>query len=315
VRWRFIATTVTLLAIACGSRTELDDGAAGAIAPDASDVGSTEEHQRACDPTSPFTSIVPLTIDTAEFDESDIRFTPDELTAYFVSNRAKEPGWGNDAFVTHRAAITDAFSVPVRLPGIAAPNSWANDPNPTADNLDLCFEGGCVVGIDNPPTLCGAHRDTADGAFGPPFIIGVGVAAVPKFGWSVYTIHDGAIAYFSATNINGHGGLARAARVDADTFGAIEPVQIGATPGDPYAPVVSENETVIFFESLEDNRVSMATRQDATKPFTNVHVVDELASDLESYANWVSPDGCRLYFTRFVATEAGSQRDVLVASH
>jgi len=304
-----IRSALFIALVACGGRTELDgrtsEGAPDAAAP--SDVSI--EHPRTCDPNAPFTSISPLPFNT-DRDEYDVRLTPDELTLYFVQQRVDQSlGYESDVFSARRSSITSPFSSPVLLPGLADPNSSAEVPNPTADNLDLVFEGACSDIFVHHARLCGAHRTTPDGLFQEISMITV-EPTLDTYGGSAYTIHDGSRLYFVEEPLDT---FARADRIDATTYGGLEKLTLQGVSGIAYAPVVSEDETELFFDiySGGDSDSIFVATSDGSPAFSNVHVVAGLPPN--SYPNWISPDGCRLYFTHREPTDAWFEEDVFVA--
>ena len=294
----------------CGARSSIDG---------ASDAGNGLDADaslpRSCDPESTFIKLSALSINSG-FDDFDIRFTPDERTAYFISNRARQPGSGVDVFTTRREDLTSSLSSPEIVTGLANPNAAA--PNPTPDSLNMVFENGCVPALANKAALCGATRPTQASAFEAPFTINVKPdnGSFADFGGSAYTIHGATIVYFQANHIGANAiGLARAARIDATSFGPIVAVAIQDAPsGVLSAPVVSEDETILYFVQAQGVTVTIwvATRTTPAMPFANAHVVAELPTS--AYPNWLSPDGCRLYFTGTVDSDSGSHAHLFVAT-
>ncbi|HEY1954634.1 MAG TPA: hypothetical protein VGH28_03465 [Polyangiaceae bacterium] len=300
----------------------------GRTALDGADYGSTPDAEAsapACDPSAPFVSIepVPGVIDAPGYD-SDIRLTPNELTAYFVSDRARDSGvYGGEVFVARRASVDQPFANATLVPGLANPNSTAEDPNVTADELNVVFTGSCF-GVFDDPVLCGARRSSTAANFGAPFVINAGESSKPIYGGEPYLSHDGTVLYFDGRAFAGHGdGIGRAARAaTTDDFGPIDYVGVDGADGGIFDlnPVVTDDELVLYFSrylppSFNAGAIWFATRANTSVPFANAHPVAELASPLDAYPNWISPDGCRLYFTREVATaDGGSQPDIFVAS-
>lgn len=305
------AATAALLLQCCG-RSDLSsvpDAAIGDVVSDA-----TSEAHVTCDPFAPFTTIKTLDINT-DFDDFDIRLTPDESVAYFVSNRQRDSGVGSDVFSAQRLSPTAPFQPAVLLPGLAHPNAGASDPNPTPSSSELVFTGACQFVLDYVPKLCGAHRNDS-GAFGGAFTIQVGTqeSDPARYAGSPYTIQSGSVAYFQATTLL-NAAFGRSVRVDDTDYGAIQPVRIeGVTQSSPIftTPVVTEDESVLFFALAQgaDSLIWVAMRG-GDGVFVSAHQLVELPS--HSYPNWISEDACRLYLTHDVQTDGGSQQDVLVA--
>ena len=87
---------------------------------------------------------------------------------------------------------------------------------------------------------------------------------------------------------------------------------------DNHSPVVTADELTIYWSSSRlgpsaKTEIVVATRQDTASPFSNVRLVTEVntAARYES-PNFVSADGCRLYFTSL--SETPYESDILMAS-
>jgi hypothetical protein len=77
---------------------------------------------------------------------------------------------------------------------------------------------------------------------------------------------------------------------------------------------VTRDELVLYFARADlaptYGNIWRATRTSTSDGFSHAELVVELASTFGEQATWVSPDGCRLYISR----EMGSQADIFVAS-
>jgi hypothetical protein len=72
-------------------------------------------------------------------------------------------------------------------------------------------------------------------------------------------------------------------------------------PGERY-PTPSTDERTLYFmrapvDGGTDNDIWVAQRGDASEPFKGASVVPELQTPYSEAPNWLSPDGCRLYFS------------------
>ncbi len=301
---------------ACGSTPSGTPADAGP--PEASDDAGAPR----CDVSAPFQAAVPLAgIDTPDHDEYDVRLTPDERTAYFISNRARADPTQSDVFVATRDAVGEPFGTPALVPGMAYPNASAEDPNVTPDQLSLVFIGAPNTIFDRPPRLCEATRPSTSVPFGTPtFITTVNTGAAP------YLVNDGLTVYFVTHQWGGEDiGVSRRPAV-GQPFGtapALVPVT-GMGDAGPVllnGPVLTPDERTMFFVRVDlvSGRVLgniwQASRASTDAPFGDAGAVGSLATAAGEAANWISPDGCRLYFTRAIPTDpAGDfQQDIYVS--
>ncbi len=139
-----------------------------------------------------------------------------------------------------------------------------------------------------------------------------------------FLLHNGRTHYITGSSNPVANSIAVSNRNSvADSFAPLSAVAIdfGSTDAGqhpiPSCPVVTNDELTMFF-CLNELTVHIwqATRSVTTAPFSNTHLVVELSSPFDEVASWVSPDGCRLYFSgAYPADDAGNvQSDIFVAS-
>jgi Tol biopolymer transport system component len=222
------------------------------------------------------------------------RLSPDELTIYFLSTRSGN----NDIFTASRASRTDAFGTPQPMTSLntASAEGW---PTVTADGLTLFFESN----VSGRYQTYVATRTTLVAQFAAPALVAnvniagsdTGQAAVLPNQSALYLVNNG----------TGAGNLYRAGLNTTGQFGTPVEVSTINTPSDEFAPTPTSDELVLYFGSSRldppakgamdiwmTRRTSTAASWD---PPTNVQ---ELNTTAFEWPDWLSPDRCRLYFTR-----------------
>lgn len=282
---------VTVLA-ACG-RLEFDHQATAVP-----DSGAAEDSLDAltgfppCNPTAPFGApvLVPELSDTATADGT-LRLLPDELSGYLWRGN---PG-AQDIFYVSRPRWDAPFTV---MPITGGVNTGANelDPTLTADGAMLVFRrSGPGDELYSAPLVTPTMFGTATA------ITSLNTASTEAQGF--FPIGSD-ILYFQSTRTT-VGDIYISTRTGT-TFSApteIAELSTGSAEGDP---VLTPDQLTIFFRS---NRVAAmagfniftATRATSTGTFGIATIVDNINTDLNDGASWISPDGCRLYLSSDVA--------------
>jgi dipeptidyl aminopeptidase/acylaminoacyl peptidase len=90
--------------------------------------------------------------------------------------------------------------------------------------------------------------------------------------------------------------------------------------GGAYSPTLSPDELTLYFASsrtletrcasMLDDEIWQANRATTADPFAHPRPIAELSTHRPEWPSWLSPDGCRLYFTR---QSARSDADLYVA--
>ena len=251
-----------------------------------------------CDPNGAFGAPVLVTGINSDQDEACARLSEDELDVTF----ARVTGSGYDLWRSSRPSIEEPFAAPALLTSV---NSVSSDYWPTVspDGLTLLFAADRTT-----PDVFHIWRSTRaakTAPFGPP---------QPRGDLRDNDIHpllanDHAL-YFAST-VRGGLGLAEILRAPVDASGAIGTPEllVGGVNTDVTedAPAVTSDERLIFFRRLTagETDIYTASRSTATDGFGASTPVPGLAQpNIKEVPNWISPDGCHLYFHSDVATSS-----------
>lgn len=281
-----------------------DAGPDSGVAPDAgSDAGS----DAACDPNKAFGSPALLMGVNTAMNESSASLSPDELTLYFGATRPDGGVGSADIFVAHRASRTAAFDPSVLLAKINT-NIYEDSPSISQDGLTLLYT---TVGANYDLELTTRASVMVDFA-SPPTSLSVNTVYAEVTG---FLTADGTELWF-ASNRNGSNYdlfLAPRSGTSIGNAGAVTDLN---TPSDEACPVVSADGLTAFWASTRADGAakggydvwtsSRATKNGAFGPAVNLAALNTNAME---NPNWVSPDGCRLYF---MSDRAGSA-DLYVA--
>jgi hypothetical protein len=239
-------------------------------------------------------------IDTAA-NEAHARLAYDERTVYF--------GRDGQIWSATRASWTEPFGEPEPVPGVNTGDTL-DAPSLTADGLFLY-----AVRYGATHEIVRAQRaTTAD-----PFSAMEPVTAlnVEGFNGEPYVLPDHSAIYQRRSADGGAAwDILRTARSGA-SFGSNFPVNALDVnmPGTDSAPVVTPDElTIYFFTWRVDgaNNIYVARRSTTADPFGAAEPLGEpVDTDVLESPDWISADGCVLYFTRG-STEFGS--DIYVAT-
>jgi hypothetical protein len=274
------------------------------------DAGGDTPPPMTCDISTPFGAPVLLAGVNGSSNDYFARLSPDELTVYFASDRR-----GNDdIYSATRASRNDAFGTPVAVPGV---NSTASDawPTVTADGLTMYLQTN--VAGPGAYQIYGTHRATPADPFAAPGSVGninIGGATIR----GPFVLPDGSALYYSSNEtLSGKLGIRRAPHLTDGTFSLS--AEVGGLVSNSYdgSPVVTSDELMIYFGSDRADAAAkgnqdiwVATRASRNVDFNVPRIVPELnTADIDT-PDWLSPDRCRLYFTR----HGSGQYKVYVAS-
>lgn len=325
-RFRFLPIGIGVLgvvvaAVACvGEDPDVaasqDGGSVAAEAGGASDAGDGKGEPDAaidaapCDLSKPFDPPGPVGgLSTPGVYEQSARLSRDERTAYVTLsnfNGKQEAG----LYLAVRASSTLPFGEPKEL---YRTTSAAGAPTVSADGKVLVFvQGGDV------PAERGLRwvRSSTGGLFTEPAspIVVSGIERVN----TPFLRADGTALYFESGGASGEDWrIFRSDFSNGTLSGVRELTELDNQGVDTRdrMPIVSEDERTIYWSRIASGAydIFVATRMSTDEPFSNVRPVGELNTNggLE-FPSWLSPDGCRLYYT-FMQPD-GNESDIFVAS-
>lgn len=244
----------------------------------------------------PFGTPKPLAALNVFTSEESARLTPDELTIYFSATASTAA----QIYTATRSDRTKDFGAPTLVPappnGAATqPNDNAFDPAISAEQTDLFFASSRAAS----PQVFVAHRASPALPFGEP------VALTPADGASRLWPNLGPadVLWFAREDFDA-GAIAGLAFWNAALDGgAAHPVTIAGIDTILLSPAPSADGSVLYFATY---RPSFATPQihRASKSGANYAAVTPVAElafagagDNGVRPSFVSPDGCRLYFS------------------
>lgn len=245
-----------------------------------------------CSPTTPFGApkLVPG-IDPNRHASSP-HLTPDEKVVFFTS---QDPDVASQIYRATRASKGDAFGTVEPVPGI---NSTSNDNDPTisSDSLTLVFHTGRIGAQQD---VWWAKRTTPTEDFGVP-------NAVPNIATDSYEgqgfFHVATNELWFVSNRDGTFDIFRAKR-NGDAFDPPAKVTEVSSTEDDFLPFLSEDGLTIYFSSTRvgtkgGQDLYLATRANVTAAFGTPAPINELNTDAGEQAGSLSPDACRIYFSR-----------------
>ncbi|MFN0246864.1 MAG: TolB family protein [Kofleriaceae bacterium] len=261
------------------------------------DAAAIDADVRACDPAKPFGDVrLVAGLDTAN-DEGNPSLSADELTIYLFSNR-QSPGTADlDAYVATRATRDAAFGA---LGAITAINTTADERGGSlsTDGLALFFHSSRTGEHD----LYVSTRPNLAAPFGAPTSLGAGVNTADHDQTPSISA-DGQVLYFTRTPAaGGASSIYRASAGPTGFTNATAITELSASAASSVQPTLSADGLTIYFSSDRTGGagsldVWVATRPSLTAAFAQITNVTELNSDRFEFLDWISPDGCRVYFT------------------
>jgi DNA-binding beta-propeller fold protein YncE len=233
-------------------------------------------------------------ISVVGYSDSDFQLSPDELTAYFVSDRPN----ANKAtlWTASRTSTTGRFGAALALP---IPDHSVFAVSVASDGLTAFFDGayfapGCPFATC-PPSGTGIYqvtRTSPTAPFGTPTLL------VPKniccladmWPW---LSPDGTRLYYDV----GDSTILGVADRSGSSLGTIEQI----LPESGYAATLSKDELTLYFAKEADNGqgdVFIARRSNITDSFGPAAPVSAVNTSSHEVPDWISSDGCRLYLHR-----------------
>lgn len=241
-----------------------------------------------CDLTKPFAlPVVMVDINSTETD-AFARLSADERTIYFETTRL---GGVSKIFRSIRNSRTAPFPAPVPLP--EADLGPMNEFAPTVTPDGLTFFMHATDGSSAKALYSGTRLSTS-----MPFDLPTAVA-IPAPARHPYLVTGG--VYYVAGSEGGPYSI---------VFAKLSPLSLSAVsfqnpPANGFvAPVVSPDK-LVFYGSA-NGRIWKATRLTDTAPFdTPAEVIELNDVAADQFPDWISPDGCRVYFHRTGSVSGG----------
>jgi hypothetical protein len=261
-----------------------DDTEAAAV-----DVGAPEAEAEAaagppCDLSRPFGSIANVhELNSADDDES-ARLTPDQLTVYF--SRRNGPTGAYFVYSATRPtpdATFGALTLLSLLPDVSGPTL-------SADRSTLFYASDFGTDSGLPDLFATAVPFTAGNS--------VDLTAINSTAWDFtpYVRPDNLALYFSSNRL-GSDDIYVAPRVNG---AFIAPTYVTAinTGASERAPAVTPDDRTLYFAADTPGNfdIYVSSRATATGSFGAPKAVAELDTPAVEQPDWISPDGCTLYF-------------------
>lgn len=296
-------TFMVLFFAGCGSVGSSPDARGSGGGSDAAIDGAIDAPAAPrCNPASAFQTPVALAALNTIANETGATLSADELTLYFCSNRSGGPGNGDIWYAT-RASRTASWGAPQVLPTVntAAGNECVS--SVTADGLTMYLHVPANATSLDIAISTRATTNAAWGAYtlpGLPFNAAGGVADA-----HARVSPDGNTVYFSTTRNGANEDLVYVKRTNG-VWG--NPVAVAGIPtaAVEVAPVFTADELSLYYESYNaGGEIMLATRANTTASFAGIQpqtVFNTSTNDEEP--DYLTADGCELYFTRVTATDA-----------
>lgn len=269
-------------------RSMLDVAAAADARGDA-DLQDADAASR-CDPTLALGAPVLLPELSSTAADTSLRLSPDELTAYFSSNRGGK--WR--IYVASRATRNAPFGVPGVLPNISDVNDDDFSPTVTGDGLTIYYEHATILGQGRQ--ILASTRPNASALFPKPVAVDELNTALHEK--QPFVVPDGGAVFFTR-QATVDGGLSSALFMGTRSSGTgafLTPVQVDVALGVSarvFSPVWSPG--ALFFSSDvagPEGKLQIYERRGAGAPSLLAGLT---GAGVEDAPTWLSPDTCVLY--------------------
>jgi WD40 repeat protein len=228
--------------------------------------------------------------------EQNATLSPDELSLYFVSNRAGGLG-GNDIWIARRASLESSWEAPVNAGEPVNTSANENSPNLSPDGHLFFFASDRAGGQGSSDVYVTRRARTDDDfAWGPPANLGpeVNTAAFEAGAAYLQSSEEGAgnLYFVSGPNTNElHIYVAPVGR-DGETRGPASPVAelnfVAAGVGDAHPSVREDGREVVFHSSRPGGLglfdVYVSTRRSVHEPWStpvNLGTLNSTANDAQ----------------------------------
>lgn len=250
-----------------------------------------------CNPVAAFGKPVALTSLDTSADEEHADLSADELTIYFSSTRPGGAG-GFDIYQATRSSTAEPFGNLVPVPGV---NTAGDERTPRmAGNGLSMYAMTAAAGVPGLHIALATRANVTVAFTGLRMVANINNATNSA---DPYLLSGGNVMYL-ASDIAGNLGLYRSAKVNGafSTPTPVPGVSLDTTAVENN-PVVTPDELTLFFGSTRPGGTGDYDIYEARR----AHVADGFGAPIEltglnttgaDVPNWISPDGCDLYFTR-----------------
>jgi hypothetical protein len=281
------------LCTACGAESASIDAAAGGDAAIV-DAVAVDGALPTCAASS-FTTSAPVSALNTTANETYMRLSADELTAYFARQETEYI-----LYVTTRPSTTAPFSVPTKVTITGNGANETTSPTVTSDGLTMYFTSnrtGTMGGRD----IYRATRAVTTVDFGSITNVTVLNSAMTEN--DVFVLPDGSAIYFSSSR----SGTSRVYRAAKQGTGFAPPDEVFSDAATVNRVVFSPDELTMLYSTGNDLRLSTrASTSISWLPGAQLTAIDSTGSELPY---WISADLCRFYF----GSDRGGDLDFRVA--
>ena len=255
-----------------------------------------------CDRDGDFLGRSSLTINQTAQSPWALHLTSDELTLVFTSL--------GDLYTSTRNDVSQEFTIASALGGVnTTADEWTV--SVSGDGLALAFDTTRMVDpyFKIYTALRTSRTDAFTGVTRDPVL---NVNTVNTSDGHPFLLPDGLVLYMVSTR-NGSFDMFRAERSSRTAaFAGTAPLSTLNTTSREYFPVVTPDELTLYFASDRTDLpneggldIFVSRRESKQENFGPPENVAELNTREDEYPNWISEDGCRLYFhTRTPTIEA-----------
>jgi Tol biopolymer transport system component len=227
----------------------------------------------------------------------DPALTADELEIVFTTDAPGTNG-SCDLFFATRTKIDAPWSIPSPLPGLVNDAACQSGATLSPDGLELWY----TVGGD----IYFASRATRGGSFSAG-VKDVSLSSVSSD--QAPSVQADLLTMVLSRDTTGSFDLYSATRADTpDPWGAATAISELVTAADERSPFITDDGLAIWFSAGlgTNNDIYVASRATTANAFGPATRVDELSTPDRDDDPWVSPDGHRVYFSRYDSTGTGA---------
>lgn len=243
----------------------------------------------ACDLTRPF--LAPVALPGLATDAATPRLSHDELVVYFTTH----PGDKARIARASRPSLGAPFGARTLI-DVQSSSAKDNDPSVSADGATLWFSSERNGGGDQ---LFMATLIAGTTSFGPPTVVS-SLSSAGDEQHPYFRLGGGGELWFSSSR-GGQWDI-YVARKNGVGFDAPRRVDELHAVESSRQPMITEDGLKVLFASerpggLGQRDLWTARRTSAAAPFGAPEAVSSVNSAADEFAGWLSPDGCRIYFS------------------